>query len=72
MLHTVGILLILLQFGLDGFFLYTRKAAFRDTLDIVGWFLFGLIGIALCTIDSIWKRLRIQRLYRNREEKDED
>lgn len=72
MLHTVGILLILLQFGLDSFFLYTRKAAFRDTLDIVEWFLFGLIGIALCTIDPIWKRLRIQRLYRNREEKDED
>lgn len=41
MLHTVGILLILLQFGLDGFFLYTRKAAFRDTLDIVGGFYSG-------------------------------
>lgn len=72
MLNIAGVILILIQFGLDGFAIVRGKVSFADAMDVIGWFLFGLIGIALLLIQQAWMNHKVSKLQRKVREEDED
>lgn len=72
MLNIAGVILILIQFVLDGAAIVRENVTFADALDVIGWFLFGLIGIALLLINQAWMNHKVAKLLRKVREEDGD
>ena len=72
MLNIAGVILILIQFVLDGFAIVRKSVSYTDALDVIGWFLFGLIGIVLLLINQAWMNHKVAKLQRKVREEDGD
>ncbi len=72
MLNIAGVILILIQFVLDGFAIVRKSVSYADALDVIGWFLFGLIGIVLLLINQAWMNHKVAKLQRKVREEDGD
>ena len=72
MLNIAGVILILIQVVLDGAAIVRGNVTFADALDVIGWFLFGLIGIVLLLINQAWMNHKVAKLLRKVREEDGD
>jgi hypothetical protein len=70
MLNISGVLLVLLQFVLDGIAIEKGIVSFADALDVVGWFLFGLIGIGLLILSQAWSSHKLHKAEKGRKDYD--
>lgn len=64
MLNITGVILILIQFVLDGWAIQKGTTYFADGLDILGWFLFGLIGVCVVIISQAVANHRVSKAMR--------
>jgi len=49
-----------------------ENVTFADALDVISWFLFGLIGIVLLLINQAWMNHKVAKLLRKVREEDGD
>lgn len=67
MLSITGLILIVIQFVIDGYAIYHGGQEFFSVLDILSFFLFGIIGVVLLSIDRAWLRHIIEKFRRKME-----
>lgn len=64
MLSFTGLILVLIQFIIDGYAITRGSQEFLSILDVLSFFLFGVIGVILLLIDRVWLRHLIEKMRR--------
>lgn len=62
MLGITGIIILLIQFCIDGYSISTGNIAFHSFMDILGHYIFGVIGITLFLIERAAYKQRTKQL----------
>lgn len=62
MLGITGIIIIVIQFCIDAYSISTGNIAFHSFLDIVGHYIFGIIGISLFLLERAAYKQRTKQL----------
>ncbi|MBP3891909.1 MAG: hypothetical protein J6D29_07030 [Solobacterium sp.] len=67
MLSITGMILILIQFIIDGYALTRSPQEFLSILDVLSFFFFGLMGVLLLAVDRYWLRHIIEKMRKKLE-----
>ena len=62
MLIVIGMLLVLIQFGIDAYMLAKGSLELSGIVDWLGYFLFGLVGLFLIWIGKVWLVHKVNKL----------